>query len=289
MSRSFPPSFAAKPRREVAESRLKRDAKVIYLEEEIVWHRKFLKAGARIPKGGVLAALGLYAAAIGYARQHFTNGRVDDEFLATFPPTTGAVSVARVLASRGIRLWHRVKGGYQIHDFLDHNVPAEKAKHQRELARRRKAAERARKAAAKAAEPATRHDVTHRVTRDIRCDLARARGTPLPLVPLRTRTAAALPRRSQRDSVTPRTVAVVTAIVTKDVLPLRLADEDLVAATERRCAQLRVGCNATVVRKAIDSALFRYYRALRLGADLPPDPRGLYHDHVRPKTTRRTA
>jgi len=148
---------------------------VIYLEEEIATHRKFVLAGSRIRKGGVLAALGLYVAGIGYARKHLTNGRVDDEFLTAFLPNSDAIRIAKVLASKRVGLWHRVRGGYQIHDFLDHNEAAEKLKHKRELARRRKAAERARKDGAATTLPDVTHSVTHDVTRD-----SRARD-PLPL------------------------------------------------------------------------------------------------------------
>jgi hypothetical protein len=77
--------------------------------------------------------------------------------------------------------------------------------------------------------------------------------------------------------------AVITAVVTKDILPRRLPDEALLEATVARCKELRIPCDAALARKSIDSALFRYYRALRLERDLPADPRGIYHDHVRPK------
>jgi hypothetical protein len=79
--------------------------------------------------------------------------------------------------------------------------------------------------------------------------------------------------------------AVITAVVTKDVLPLRLEDHKLAEVTERRCRELKIECSPTVIRKAIDSALFRYYRNVRHEFELPPDPRGIYRDHVRPRGT----
>jgi hypothetical protein len=99
----------------------------------------------------------------------------------------------------------------------------------------------------------------------------------------RERTAAAPQRRPEADPDPDDHYAVVTAVVTKDILPLRLEDHELMAATLNRCEALHIACTEDVARKAIDSALFRYYRALRLEADLPSDPRGIYHDHVRPK------
>ena len=73
--------------------------------------------------------------------------------------------------------------------------------------------------------------------------------------------------------------AVVTAVVSKDILPRRLPDEQLLVATMTRCEELQIPCTPDVARKAVDSALWRYYRALRLEFDLPADPRGIYHDH----------
>lgn len=80
--------------------------------------------------------------------------------------------------------------------------------------------------------------------------------------------------------------AVIAALVTKDILPLRLEDHRLMDVTMARCIELRIEHNESVVRKAIDSALFRYYRKMRLDNDLPGDPRGIYHDHVRPRSER---
>jgi len=260
---------------------------LIYLVESIGHHRKFVLAGAQIKQGGVLAAVGLYTMAIGYARQHFTNGRIDDEFLGTFPPETDAFFVAKVLSSRRIRLWHRVKGGYLIHDFLEFNHSADKVKRQRELARNRKRAERARKAA-KQGQPIL-PDVVHSVTRDGQRDLARARVTYH--VPRTTRTKAAAAPRPERTAAAPQrhddgrtsrdNVAVITALVSKDILPLRLSPERTKAATIARCHTLGIAWVDVVAWKAIDSAIFRYYRTMRHDFDLPPDPRGFYHDHVR--------
>jgi hypothetical protein len=76
--------------------------------------------------------------------------------------------------------------------------------------------------------------------------------------------------------------AVITAVVTKDILPRRLPDEQNLPATMTRCQELHIPCTPDVARKAVDSGLFRYYRTLRLEFGLPADPRGLYHDHQAP-------
>lgn len=101
-------------------------------------------------------------------------------------------------------------------------------------------------------------------------------------VPAPRRTAASPQRVPAEDPDPDDHYSVITAVVTKDILPLRLPDTELMDATLDRCSSLRIACDRTVARKAIDSALFRYYRAMRQEFDLPPDPRGIYHDHVRP-------
>jgi hypothetical protein len=131
---------------------------MIYLKEEIARHRKFALAGSML-KGGVFSALGLYVAGLGWALEQHTDGKVDDEFLATFPPETRVQQVANVLSSRRVRLWHRVKGGYQIHDFHDVNESADKRKHRRKLATQRQRRKRER-------DHATSTPTTVNVTRD---------------------------------------------------------------------------------------------------------------------------
>jgi hypothetical protein len=98
-----------------------------------------------------------------------------------------------------------------------------------------------------------------------------------------TRTAAAPQREPETDPDPDNHYAVITAVVTKDILPLRLPDAELVSATEARCTKLRIPCDPATVRKAVDSALFRYYRTQRLEHDLPADPRQMYRDHLRPR------
>lgn len=72
--------------------------------------------------------------------------------------------------------------------------------------------------------------------------------------------AAAAPRLARRELKTEDpddNVEVITALVTKEILPLRLPDDELDEATKSRCAQEGIRYNSQVVRKAIDSAQFR--------------------------------
>jgi len=114
------------------------------LRDDIARHRKFLLAGEIIGGGnGSARALALYVAAIGYAREQLTNGFIDDAFVTKFLLDSDAKLVAKALAARKVHLFHRVRGGYQIHDFDQYNGSADKLKHQRELAKERKRRQRA--------------------------------------------------------------------------------------------------------------------------------------------------
>lgn len=117
---------------------------MIYLTELIASHPKILRAGRRIgeARGGAMAALGLFVAAIGYARQHRTNGVVPDEYLANVD--SGGV---RRDALQKVGLLRRVnKMQWRIRDYFDFNPTAEEAA-------RKQALNRARQSKFRAAEP----------------------------------------------------------------------------------------------------------------------------------------
>jgi hypothetical protein len=111
----------------------------VILRDTITHHRKFLLAGQLIGGvGGAARALALWVAAIGYAREQLTNGFVDDEFIRKFSLDTEAEIVARALSSARVRLFHKAKGGYLVHDYVEHNGDAAKLRYQRQLAKNRK-------------------------------------------------------------------------------------------------------------------------------------------------------
>lgn len=72
-----------------------------------------------------------------------------------------------------------------------------------------------------------------------------------------TEKAAPAARRANGDDDPADNVEVITAIVQKDILPLGLADDELVEETKRHCAQLRVAYDSGSVVQAIASAQFR--------------------------------
>jgi hypothetical protein len=118
---------------------------VLYLDDRLPTHPKILKAGARLGEGGASQALHLYLLGLAYARQNLTDGFVPESFVIACGAIPKSGSIAKVLANRTIRLWRKVKGGYQIHDFHKYNPKASEVKEKREHDRQRKAEERSRR------------------------------------------------------------------------------------------------------------------------------------------------
>jgi hypothetical protein len=122
---------------------------VIYLDELLPSHKKILKAGTLIgeARGGRLSALGLFVAAIAYARLYLTDGVVPEEYLLEVGKSRDVIE-----ALRKVRLLKKVSGArYQIHDFHQWNKSAEQIEHEREVTRNRLRRFRGKKGEGKAA------------------------------------------------------------------------------------------------------------------------------------------
>jgi hypothetical protein len=96
-----------------------------------------------------------------------TDGFVDDAFVNSFLLDFEGKVVAKSLASRKVRLFHRVKGGYRIHDFHSYNGSADKLRRQRDLARERKRRQRAKEAVENSNVPRIESRGHAHVTRDV--------------------------------------------------------------------------------------------------------------------------
>lgn len=112
---------------------------MIYLDDKLPTHPKIFKAGAMLGKNGPAQALSLFVAGIGYAREHLTDGFLPDQFVSSCGLVETPQSVAKALSSRAVRMWHRTRGGYRIHDFHVWNKKASEIKEKRERDRHRKA------------------------------------------------------------------------------------------------------------------------------------------------------
>lgn len=291
---------------------------MVYLDEDLPNHPKIFRAGAHFGPTGPAMVLALHVACIAYARKFLTDGfvptlffsrnalvpglchtksramshelstnvtRTHDELPTNFSESDYeplALAVANVMARRGIKLLHKRAGGFWVHDFDKWNQNASVIKKKREQARDRKRRSRQSKVVAGAGLSRALSRVTVSVTgekvtagqpRDPDHDHDHDHYHDI-------QRAAALPQRCPNSDPDPNGhYAVITAVVTKDILPRRLEDHRLMDETKTRCDELHITHDDIVVRKAIDSALFRYYRQLRHEYDLPPDPRGIYHDH----------
>lgn len=116
----------------------------IHIEIRLLTHPKILVAGGLLPgEFGALRAFWLYVAALGFAREHLTDGFIPDAFVQTCGLVLTPQAVANVLCSRRVGLWRKVRGGYQIHDYFHYNKKASAVKEIRAKWREKKTAQRA--------------------------------------------------------------------------------------------------------------------------------------------------
>jgi len=91
----------------------------IQIEANVRTHRKFLKAGP--------SASWLWVCGLGYCQEGLTNGHIPSSALNFL-----GVPAAKVqkLAERLVdcQLWDKVRDGWQIHDYLEHNKSAEQVR-----------------------------------------------------------------------------------------------------------------------------------------------------------------
>jgi hypothetical protein len=111
------------------------------LDDELIDHPKIFEAGKRIGPNGPGLALALYAVALMWTNRQLTDGYIPLSTLQAFPHLVKPAAVADALVSAG--LFEKVKDGYQIHDFSDHNPSAKAIKRKRRDDRDRKREERA--------------------------------------------------------------------------------------------------------------------------------------------------
>lgn len=114
------------------------------LVDTIATHPKLLRA-AEIVGGetGLAEVLALYVAALGHSRHFLTDGYITHKFVTGSAISSRGEALANSLSDRRVKLWHRVKGGYRIHDFHDFNDKARAIKEKRRAEQARVAAYRA--------------------------------------------------------------------------------------------------------------------------------------------------
>jgi hypothetical protein len=105
-------------------------------ESKFPEHVKVYRAGASLGRAGTGRVIAMMTAMTCFSVDQLTDGFLPDEKVRTSPHDRRPLEVAAALVAA--ELWHRVDGGYQIHDFHDFNPAAEavKAKRQADLARK---------------------------------------------------------------------------------------------------------------------------------------------------------
>src|SRR4051812_14049709 len=90
------------------------------IDDQIATHPKILKAGP--------TAAWTWICGIAYASNHFTDGFISDAALGHIGiPKHLLKQTSSKLLKQG--LWDRVKGGFQVHDYLQHNPSAAERRH----------------------------------------------------------------------------------------------------------------------------------------------------------------
>jgi hypothetical protein len=115
---------------------------VLWVDDKLPTHPKILKAGGMIGENGVPLALAMFVEGLAYAVAHVTDGFIPDAFVSKSVSYSDPLVVARALTNRHVRLWKRVRGGYEIHDFHDWNKSKSEIMDLREKWRAKKAAQR---------------------------------------------------------------------------------------------------------------------------------------------------
>jgi 5-methylcytosine-specific restriction endonuclease McrA len=107
------------------------------LDDSLLDHIKLLRAADYIGKNGEALALAAFSGGLLYCARNLTDGFIPLRVVAK----GGAFSdqplkVAESLVSA--TLWHKVEGGYRVHDYEDWNPSSTEVKARREWDRRRK-------------------------------------------------------------------------------------------------------------------------------------------------------
>ncbi len=225
----------------------------IKLDDQIAQHPKFLKAGN---------SAWMWVACVGYSQRYLTDGFVPTEAIASL---IGGIRKPQSYVKKLIkcRLLEKVKGGYQVHDYLQHNASAALVRQKREADRVRKESER------------NPRGVQPDSARNPEVVLARAPAIPSHPIPLKkeqeqkssgSATTAALRRTDAADRTRvlhpKQNIKVITKLV-HTVLerpdpPTAFAD--IKFDVEELCAKQHILRDSVVVGEAIESALVQRQR-----------------------------
>lgn len=115
------------------------------LDDALIDHPKFVRAGLRIGNNGKAIAIGFWTVALLWSNRFLTDGFVPSDILTTWNhvDNPAAVADALVFARLFDKTTHDGVVGFRIHDYAEHNPTAAIVKRRRKEDRMRKADERA--------------------------------------------------------------------------------------------------------------------------------------------------
>jgi hypothetical protein len=111
------------------------------LDDSLLDHIKLLRAADYIGKNGEALALAAFAGGLLYSARYLTDGFIPLRVVAK----GGAFSDQPFKVAEGLvsaTLWHKAEGGYQVHDYHDHNPDPEDVKERKKRDAQRKREER---------------------------------------------------------------------------------------------------------------------------------------------------
>jgi hypothetical protein len=221
---------------------------VIFLDDRLLTHPKLLKAGQRLGQDGSGKALYLYLWGIAYAKQHLTDGFIPFNVISSCGVISESGQVAKVLSDRSVRLWRKVYGGYQIHDFHKYNPSANEEKEKRESARQRMAKWRAAKAKA-------RNAICNGVTSPFVRELSTSTSTSTNTTSTGVTRRLALAREPK-----PPSFALACVVMREAIDQAATADHDTSLSTvgeyfKTFCAHRGLAYDGELVRRAYDAVM----------------------------------
>jgi hypothetical protein len=114
--------------RPIADGEQRKRELTVYVSANILSHPKFVEAGRIIGPFGIERAVAMFLAGLAYSRKFLTDGTLPVPFPASSTTETQPDLVENALSNRRVRLWHRTRDGFVIHDYLQWNRTARQIK-----------------------------------------------------------------------------------------------------------------------------------------------------------------
>lgn len=101
-------------------------------------HPKVVAAAARLGANGLGRVLAVWVEAMCYCNRHLTDGLVTNDVAATLKSDKNPIEILRVFAQKSVRLAHRTRDGWQMHDYHEYQPSKAEVEKKRKKERDRK-------------------------------------------------------------------------------------------------------------------------------------------------------